>query len=327
MFYKGKKVLVAGASGMIGSHVVEELLKRGACVRATRHERVPAILDKEIEYLSCDLTNKEECARAVRGMEMVFMCAAATYGAGIAASNPLAFITPNLLMESQMLEAACLAGVERFLMMSSSTVYPPFTHPVKEEEAFSDEPHESYFGVGWMKRYLEKLAEFYYKRYNLKVAIMRPTSIYGPYDVFNPERSHVLPALIRKAVEKLDPFEVWGNGEEIRDFLHARDLARGSLDMLEHHAVCDPITFGYGKGVKIKAILQIILQAAGHENARVIFNSSKPGTIPIRMVDISKAKRVLGFEPLISLEDGIHETVKWYMENRKEKSKERANVL
>lgn len=317
MFYKGKKVLVAGATGMIGSHVLEELLKHDACIRGTMHKRDPIVINEKIEYLSCDLTNKEDCARAVQGIEMVFMCAAATYGAGIAASNPLAFITPNLIMESQMLEAAYLAGVERFLMMSSATVYPPFTHPVKEDEAFNAEPHDSYFGVGWMKRYLEKLAEFYYKRYNLKVAIMRPTSIYGPYDVFDPDISHVLPALIRKAVEKLDPFEVWGNGEEVRDFFHARDLARGSLQILEHHAVCDPITFGYGKGVKIKEILQIILKAAGYDNAKIIFNSSKPGTIPVRMVDISKAKRILGFEPLISLENGISETLKWYIESSK----------
>jgi len=116
-------------------------------------------------------------------------------------------------------------------------------------------------------------------------------------------------------VAKEDPFEVWGTGEEVRDFLHVTDLVRGCLLALEKHATCDPINIGYGKTITIREVVQIILKAAGHEKANVVFNSSKPTAIPVRMVDTSKARRLLGFEPSVSLEQGLADTVAWYQKN------------
>jgi GDP-L-fucose synthase len=144
------------------------------------------------------------------------------------------------------------------------------------------------------------------------IALVRPTAVYGRYDNFDPTASHVIPALIRRAVAKEDPFEVWGTGNEVRDFLHITDLVEGCLLMLEKHAVCDPINIGYGKTVTIKQIVQVILNAADHENATLEFNTSRPTAIPVRMVDTSKAKRILGFEPAVSLKDGLKDTVDWY---------------
>jgi GDP-L-fucose synthase len=146
----------------------------------------------------------------------------------------------------------------------------------------------------------------------MKIAVVRPTAIYGRFDNFDPATSHVVPALIRKTVERLDPYEVWGSGEEVRDFLHVRDLARGCLLMLEKHAVCDAVNIGYGKVVTIKEIVQLILEAADYKDAKVVFNTSKPTAIPLRMVDTSKAKSILGFEPDISLKEGLHDTVQWF---------------
>lgn len=313
-FYNGKRVLVAGATGLIGANLVKEMLRRGADVKATIHKREPVINDPRIQYLRCNLTRKEDCASAVEGVEYVFLCAANTSGAQVIATNPLAHITENLIINAQMLEAACLAKVERLLFISSSTVYPPTERPVKEEQAFEGDPHESYFGSAWMKRYIEKLAQFYSKRYGLKVIVVRPTNVYGPYDKFELETSHVLPALIRRALEKQNPFQVWGDGTAVRDFIYVADLVDVMLEALERCGNCDPINIGSGQLVTIRESVEIILKLAGHTGAEVIYDASKPSTIPIRLADLTKAKLLMGFQPKVSLEDGLRETIEWYRE-------------
>ncbi len=311
MFYQDKKVLVAGGSGLIGSHTIEELLHRGAQVRATLHSKEPVIKDDRIEYIQCDLTQRADCAKVVQDMDYVILCAANTSGAAVMAQNPIAHITANLLINSQILEAACLAGVSRLLFVSSTTVYPAVTYPVKEEEGFTGEPHPSYFAVGWMKRYIEKLAEFYYQRYGMKIALIRPTNIYGPYDKFDFETSHVLPALMRRAVEKQNPFEVWGDGSAVRDFMYVSDLVEALLLTLENYAECQPLNIGSGQPVTIKESVELILRVTGNP-ATAIYDASKPTTIPFRVVDLTKAETVLGFKAKVSLEEGLKKTIDWY---------------
>lgn len=316
MFYEGKVVLVTGGTGFVGTHFVQQLLEQGAKVRVTVHKRPPVIKDERIETVPADLTRLEDCLAAIKGVDYVFHAAGAVSAAGVTVSNPMSAITTNLILTARMLEAACAGNVERFLLFSSSTGYPVTDYPVKEEEMWSGPTHPSYFGYGWMRRYLERIGEFVASKSNVKIALVRPTAVYGRWDNFDPTTSHVIPALIRKAVEKQDPYEVWGSGEEVRDFLHITDLVRGCLLMLEKYATCDPVNLGAGEAVPIKQIISIILKAAGHENARVKFNTSKPTTIPLRMVDISKAKSILGFEPEVSLEEGLKDTVEWYTRNR-----------
>ena len=173
-------------------------------------------------------------------------------------------------------------------------------------------PATPYFGYGWSRRYMEVLAEFVTQRSDTKVAICRPTAVYGPHDNFDPATSHVIPALIHKAVTKMNPFEVWGTGEDIRDSLHVDDLARGCLLLLQKHAECDPVNIGLGQGHSVRELVEIILAAAGHNDVELNFDASRPTTIPVRLADVSKARDVLGFEPRISLRDGITDTVKWY---------------
>jgi len=311
MVYQNKNVLVAGGNGLIGSHTIAELLRRGAKVRSTKHSKAPVIKDDRIEYIQCDLTQRQDCARVVQGMDYVILCAANTSGAAMMAKNPIAHVTTNLLINSQVLEAACLAKVERLLFVSSTTVYPAVNYPVTEAEGFTGEPHSSYFGVGWMKRYIEKLAEFYYQRYGLKIAIIRPTNIYGPYDKFDFETSHVLPALIRRAVEKQNPFEVWGDGSAVRDFIYVSDLVEALLLTLENYAECQPLNIGSGQPVTIKESVELILKLTG-DHAPAIYDASKPTTIPLRIVDLTKAETILGFKPQVSLEAGLRKTIDWY---------------
>lgn len=311
MFYQNKKVLVAGGNGLIGSHTIQELLLRGAEVRATIHSKTPVIVNDQVEYIQCDLTKREDCTRVVQGIDYVILCAANTSGAAVMEKNPIAHITANLLINSQILEAACLAKVSRLLFVSSTTVYPAVTYPVKEEEGFTGEPHPSYFAVGWMKRYIEKLAEFYYQRYGLKIALIRPTNVYGPYDKFDFETSHVLPALMRRAVEKQNPFEVWGDGSAVRDFIYVSDLVEALLLTLENYAECQPLNIGSGQPVTIKESVELILKLTDNP-AVAIYDASKPTTIPLRVVDLTKAETILGFKPKVSLETGLRKTIDWY---------------
>lgn len=312
MFYRGKRVLVTGGAGFVGSHLVEELLRQDAFVRIPVHQRSPVIHDHRIEIVKADLTRPEECLTVMAGMDYVVHAAGAVGAAGITPAHQLEGITLNLLLTTRVLTAAWNAGVSRLLLFSSSTVYPAFNRPVKEEETWAGPPHPSYMGYGWMKRYTEKLGEFVVSNSSLQIAIVRPTAVYGRRDNFDPRMGHVISALILKALRKENPFFVWGTGDEVRDFLHISDLARGSLFALEKYAVCDPINIGCGKGVTIRQIVQAVLKATGHETAEVVFDASKPTTIPFRAVDTSKAREILGFMPSISLEAGLKDTVKWY---------------
>lgn len=312
MFYSGKRILVTGGSGFVGTHFVQALLEEGARIRVPVHRRPMIVKDPRIELVQADLSRIEDCRSACRDMQFVIHAAGAVAAAGVTATNPMAAMTTNLVLTAQTLQAAWDMGVERYLVFGSSTGYPVTTHPVKEEEMWNGPTHPSYFGYGWMRRYLERISEFAASKSKLGIALVRPTAVYGRYDNFDPVTSHVIPALIRRAVAKETPFEVWGTGNEVRDFLHVTDLVRGCLLMLERHSVCDPVNIGYGKTVTIKDVVGAILKAAEHDKADVVFNSSKPTAIPVRMVDTSKARKLLGFEPSVSLSDGLADTVSWY---------------
>jgi GDP-L-fucose synthase len=320
MFYTEKKVLVTGGTGFVGTHFVEELLRQGADVRITVHQRPPIVKDSRIELVYADLTKPEECCAACHDVEYVFHCAGAVSAAAVTNSNPMSAIVTNLTLTTQMLQAAWMENVERFLVFSSSTGYPEADHPIKEEEMWNGQPYPVYFGYGWMRRYLELISEFVAEKSSMRIALARPTAVYGRWDNFDPVTSHVIPALIRRAVEKQDPFVVWGTGDEVRDFLHITDLVQGCLLLTEKHAVCDPVNLGYGEAVTIKEILKTILTAADHDEAEVIFDNTKPGTIPFRMIDTSKARNLLGFERQVSLDMGITDTVRWYAHECEQKT-------
>ncbi len=316
MFYRGKVVLVTGGSGFVGTHFVQELLKQGAKVRVPVHKRPLIIRDQSIETVNADLTRQEDCLAAVSGVDYVVHAAGAISAAGTTAIEQMPAITTNLIITSQMLQAAWAGQVERFLLFSSSTGYPVADYPVKEEELWSSPMHSAYFGYGWMRRYLERLGEFVASKSKMKVALIRPTAVYGRWDNFDPSTSHVIPALIRRAVAKENPDIVWGSGKEVRDVLQITDLVRGCLLMLEKYATCDPVNIGYGKAFTIEDAVHIILKAASHEKAEAVFDASKPTAIPFRMVDTAKAKRIIGFEPEVSLENGLKDTVEWYVLNK-----------
>jgi GDP-L-fucose synthase len=315
MFYRDKRVLVTGGTGFVGTHFVRALLDRNAKVRIPVHNRQPHFQHEAVEPVPCDITSLDDCLRICEKVDYVIHAAGAVAAAGVTVTNPMSAIASNLILTVRILEAAWSMEVKRILIFSSgTTAYPAVDYPIKEEEMWDAPPHPVYFGYGWMRRYLELLSQFVVSKSKMSIAICRPTAVYGRYDDFNPLTSHVIPALILRAIEKQNPYVVWGTGKEIRDFLHITDLVRGCLLLLEKYAVCDPVNIGYGKSVTVKRLVEVILKATGHEKVDVEFDTSKPTTIPVRMVETTKAKEILGFEPKVSLEDGLLDTVNWYKE-------------
>lgn len=312
--YENKKVLVAGGTGFVGVNLINRLLSLGADVRATVHNKPAVIDDDRIEYITCDLMEKDDCRRAAEGVDYVFMCAANTSGAAVMAKTPLVHVTPNILMNTLLLDAAYSAGVNKLLFISSNTVYPAVDHPVTEEEMVPGDVFEKYFCVAWMKQFTEVLCRMYAEKIPrpMKTVVVRPANIYGPYDDFEWETSHVLPALMRKVVERHDPIQVWGDGNDVKDFIYIDDFIDGMLLAMERIENFEPVNIASGVPCTIKQALQAMLEADGYTDARISFDASKPTMIPIRLIDASMARRVLGFEVRTSMAEGLKRTIQWY---------------
>lgn len=314
-YFKDKKILVAGGAGFIGTNLIKRLLSIGAKVRAADIRELQ-IVDDNVEYLNCDLTKKEDCKNAVKDIDYVFMAAANTSGAQVIEKTPLVHVTPNIIMNSLMLEAAYESGVKKFLFISSNTVYPVSDKPVKESDMRYGDLFSKYYFVAWMKQFSEVLCEMYTKIKNpMKTIVVRPANSYGPYSDFEWETSHVIPALIRKVVERQDPIEVWGDGNDIKDFIYVEDLVEGMILAMEKGETFFPLNLASGKPCTIRDVLGAILAADNYQEAKIVFNTSKPTMIPKRLIDNSRAKEILGFEAKTPISEGIKKTVDWYKKN------------
>lgn len=315
---EGAKVLITGGTGFIGVNLIQRLLSKGCRVRATLHNRPAVLEDDSVEYVSADLTVMDDCRRVVEGVDFAFMCAANTSGAAVMASTPLVHVTPNVVMNAQMLEAAYFAKVKRFGFISSSAAYPPSgARPVREDEMFDGEPYETYYSVGWMKRYSEILCRIYAQKLEnpMPTVVIRPSNVFGPYDDFDFRTSHMMAALIRRVAERHQPLEVWGTGDDVKDLIFIDDLIEGMLLAFEHPSDYLAVNIAGGQGYSVKQVLQTILEVDGYPNAEVRFDPSKPTMIPIRLVDTSLAKARLGFQARTSLREGIRRTVEWYRQH------------
>ena len=319
MDFTGKKVLIAGGAGFIGTNLALALAGRGARMRLTTHEKPLQTTIAGAEILALDLRRAEDCARAVDGMDFVFLAAAHTSGAAVIRSTPLVHITPNVLINTLMLEAAHRAGVQRFCFISSGAAYPPTgSRPVSEAEMFDGDPHDVYFAAGWMKRYAEVLCRTYAEKIPnpMPTVVVRPSNVYGPYDKYDFAVSHVTAALIRRVVERHSPLEVWGDGEDIRDLLYVDDFIEGVLAAFATQRPYLAVNICAGKGHSVKQILQAILAVDGYANADVRYDPSRPSTIPVRLMDNGLARKELGFAAKTSLEEGLRRTLEWYRQNR-----------
>lgn len=320
-FWTGKKVAVTGAAGFAGSHAVDQLLSYGATVTAVD---IPANdwpknlahVKDAIDFVPADLLTADGAAAACRGQEVVLNLAARTGSIAYNAAHPGGVFRDNVLMSVNMLEAARLAEVERFLAVSSSCVYPPDASvPTPETEGFDGDPEPANYGYGWAKRLLEVQAKTYAEEFGQNIAIVRPYNGYGPRDHFDPAVSHVIAALIQRAVDGDNPVTVWGDGTQKRTFLHVKDFARGLILAAEKYPVCDPVNIGADEETTIADLAALILKLAG-SNADLYFDTAKPGGQARRHSSTAKAKEKLGFTAEVSLTEGLTETIEWYRRSR-----------
>ena len=311
--YRGAKILVTGGTGFVGVNLIQRLLSLGANVRATIHRRSPIVNNEHIEYVQTDLTSPEDCRKAAEGIDYVFMCAANTSGAAVMEKTPLVHLTPNLIMNALMLEASHEANVKKFLFISSNTVYPVTDQPAQENDVIN-EFYDKYFIVAWMKRFSEIMCEMYATKIKkpMTTIVIRPANIYGPYDDFEWETSHVLPALIRRVVERHNPITVWGDGSDIKDFIYIDDMINGLLLAMERINGFDFLNIASGKQYVLKDLLNLMIGIEGYDGAVINYDTSKPTMIPKRLIDTQKAKSALGFETKTPIEEGLKITINWY---------------
>ena len=314
------RILVTGATGLAGTGLIQHILKGGRSVKilGTYHGIPPFCRSDRIEYVRADLTKKEDCRQVAKGCDAAILAAANTGGAGAAQAEPWRQVTDNLAMDAFLLEAMHFAGVRRVIYISSATVYQEFDGFIKEDQLdWNQEPHASYAGVGWAKRSAEKICQFWHIKYDMEIIVVRAANIYGPFAKFDPQNSNFIPAIIRKAVEKLDPFEVWGNGEVTRDVIYVEDFANAVLRLLKRTDIkFDIFNLGAGVTTTVGEVVRLALKCSGHHPEKVMYTAAKPATIKSRALDCRKIKEVTGCEPAVSLEQGIQQTTRWWLENK-----------
>ncbi|MBI2415256.1 MAG: NAD-dependent epimerase/dehydratase family protein [Candidatus Kerfeldbacteria bacterium] len=320
-FYAGKKVLVTGGAGFIGSHVVELLVARGARVTIpVRSERSNvsflAAVKTDVNIVYADLLDSTACNRVMVGQDIVMNLAARVGGIEYNIKHPGSIFRENLTVFMNVLEAARQANVERFLVTSSACVYARHCAiPTPETEGFVGTPEPTNEGYGWSKRMEEFLGDAYHREHGMTIAIARPYNAYGPRDNFKPESSHVIPALIKRVIDGENPLVVWGDGSQSRSFLYVTDFARGLLAVCEHYAVSDVLNIGADEETTIKELIELIVRLTGVK-VDIQFDVSKPAGQPRRHCDATKAKATIGFEAQVSLEEGLRQTIEWYRSNK-----------
>jgi len=305
---------------MVGTSIVRHILSEYPVlkVRGTCHSSTPFFQHERLEYVEADLTNRQDCRSAVRGCEAAVMAAAYTGGAASAQSEPHRQTTDNLVMDANLLDACHSERVKRVAFISSATVYQDFDGLIAESQLdWGRDPHPSHLGVGWAKRSAEKLCQFWHEKYGMEIIVVRASNVIGPYARFDPRRSNFVPALIRKAVDAMDPFEIWGNPDVKRDIIYSDDFARAVVELLFLKSVkFDTFNVGSGKLISVREAAELALAAAGHRPGEILHNNNGLGTANSRGLDCGKIRSVSGWEPQVSLEEGICRLTRWWTRNR-----------
>lgn len=313
-FYKNRKILVTGGTGMIGRYLVELLIEAGAKVTIASLDD-PSRAHPKAKFSKLDLTDINNCQEVCKGIEYVFHLAGIKGSPKMTKEQPASFFVPTILFNTNMMEAARRSGVERFLYTSTVGVYAP-AEVFYEDDVWKTFPSENDKFAGWAKRMGELQAEAYKIQYGWdKISIVRPANVYGSYDNFDPANAMVIPSLIHRAISGENPLTVWGDGTPIRDIIHAKDVARGMMLAVEK-GITLPVNLGSGTGVTIKQIAETIAKFVPGGPVKIVWDKSKPMGDKKRLMDITRAKKLLGFKPVISLEQGIKETIEWYLKNK-----------
>jgi len=308
MDLKGKRILVTGGAGFLGSHLLALMRARGFSVSDIY---APGRSD-------LDLLEPGNCARAVEGVDVVIHLAARVGGIGYNRRNPGLVFHDNITMGVQLMESARRAGVQKFVQVGTVCAYPRVVPvPFREDDLWEGYPEETNAPYGIAKKALLVQAQAYRLQYGFNAIFLLPTNLYGPGDNFDPEDSHVIPALIRKCVDAVMAGEqhivVWGSGNPSREFLFVEDCAEGVLLAAERYDGSAPVNLGSGSEIGIRALAELIAEECGFKGT-LRWDPTQPDGQPRRCLDTTRARQ-FGFAARTSFRDGLRKTIAWYKEN------------
>lgn len=312
-----KRILLCGATGFIGHNLAEHLAANDAYAVTGTYCSTPPFAHDRIHFVHADLTRRDDVERVVQGVDVIIQAAATTSGAKDIVQRPYIHVTDNAVMNSLLFRAAHDARIGCVLFFSCSVMYQPGKNPVRECDLnLTEEMHPNYFGGGWTKVYLEKMAEFYARQGATRFLVIRHSNVYGPYDKYDLGRAHVFGATIAKVFQSKDGrVTVWGSGEEKRDLLHVSDLVR-FVDLALNREKRAFALFNVGSGtcVSVTELVKKIVTASGR-SLKIEYDLSRP-TIPTSLsLDITRARDEIGWEPTMSLDEGIRATIRWYRDH------------
>jgi GDP-L-fucose synthase len=305
-FWSDKKILVTGGAGFLGSQVVGQLLEKGV-----PKDNILIPRSREI-----DLRKWENCRRVVKDCDIVIHLAAKVGGIGYNQNYPAQLFYDNAIMGIQIIEAARVEEVGKCVVVGTICAYPKFSPvPFKEENLWNGYPEETNAPYGLAKKMLLVQSQAYRQQYGFNSIYLLPVNLYGPGDNFNPESSHVIPALIKKFIEAKrgnSPYiEVWGTGTASREFLYIDDAARGIILATERYNKPDPVNLGAGMEIKIRDLVDLIQELTNY-SGKIRWDTSKPDGQPKRSLDVSLAQKEFGFKAKMSFRKGLQRTIEWY---------------
>lgn len=308
----GKRILVCGGTGFLGRNFVEALASiEPANLRATYFDRTPPNLTG-VQWVQADLRNSETVLRITQGVDLIVQCAATTSGAKDVIAAPHMHVTDNAVMNSLLFRAAHDNGVEHVFFPSCTVMYPSRDTALQETDFDANAPmYERYFGAGWTKVYLEKMAAFFASLGVTRYTVFRHSNLYGPHDKFDLEKSHVFGATIRKVLDADDKIIVWGKGREVRDFIHVDDMVQAAcMAVTGQTTPYELFNVGGGNPISIAELVQMVVEESDKDLA-IEFDTTKP-TIDTRIfLNCDRIRDTLGWSPTTPLRKGIRQTLNW----------------
>ena len=318
VYWKQTKVLVTGGGGFLGSYLVEELVEAGADVTVVDNlekgklENLSLVRDR-IQFIREDLRYRDICEQVSAGFDVVMNLAARAYGLEYSMKHHGEILYHNSTISLHMLEAARSNNVKRFLVVSSSCVYPDDAPiPTPELDVVTGLPEKVNEGYGWGKRIAELQAQYYHDEYEMEIAICRPFNPYAGRYSWAGEKSHVIPTLVKKVMDGHNPLNVWGSGRQRRNFLHARDTVRLMMMLTERYPNAKPVNIGYDDDISIADLVTLICEVSGKQ-PEIVFDTSKPEGRFRKCADATLLRKVTeNYKPEMSLRQGIEEMIDWY---------------